>query len=361
MKRLLTPMVLAALAAFAPAASAQNSPPADFLGVVSEDAFAGSDAERDAAFRAQARAGVRLVRQPFHWSGIELSPGRFALQPYDRFVTAAARHGIRVMPILFDAPQFRERAPATGRYPPASFRDMVTFTQVLWLRYGPDGSLWRQFPDLPKLPVRAWQIWNEPNLRSYWPRKPNAADYGRMLKQVAGILSAIDPSAEVVTGGLPASRLRGSVPVAKYVRELDRRRAPFDTLGVHAYARDERELIRNLRKLRRVLDRSGRRGTRIWITELGWSDRGPRSRFRLGRRGQARMIAETFRALERERRRLRLRGVVYQSWKDGRPYAPRFNDFWGLHTGLLRLNGTPKPAFRSFRRTARQLGWAGRG
>ncbi|MGH2761282.1 MAG: hypothetical protein ACRDLD_01635, partial [Thermoleophilaceae bacterium] len=49
--------------------------PADFLGVTSEDAFSGTDEWRDKAFRDQAAAGVRLVRQPFHWSLIERSPG----------------------------------------------------------------------------------------------------------------------------------------------------------------------------------------------------------------------------------------------------------------------------------------------
>jgi hypothetical protein len=28
---------------------------------------------------------------------------------------------------------------------------------------------------------------------------------------------------------------------------------------------------------------------------------------------------------------------------------------WGLHTGLLDINGTPKPAFSAFKRAVRRL------
>ena len=352
---LLAPLVLTALLLPSTASAAR---PSDFLGITSEDAFAGSDAYRDKAFADQAAAGVRLVRQPFNWSAIESVSGRYELGPYDRFVLAAARHRIRVMPILFDAPGFRERPATTGNPPPRSFRDMVSFAQVLWWRYGPRGTLWSQHPNVPMLPVRSWQVWNEPSLTKYWPPKPSPSQYGRMLRQVGSILSAVDPKAEVVTAGIPASRLSGAVPFERYLNGLGRTETPFDTLAVNAYARNVRDLMSNLRAARRMLDRSGRKRTKIWVTELGWSDRGPRSRFRAGRRGQARLIESAFRALEKNRKRLKLRGVVYHSWMDGEPYAPRFKDFWGLHTGLLRLDGAPKPALWVFQRTAKRLGWA---
>jgi hypothetical protein len=48
------------------------------------------------------------------------------------------------------------------------------------------------------------------------------------------------------------------------------------------------------------------------------------------------------------RRKLRLRGVVYYSWRDAHPYPPLYKDMWGLHTGLLDVNGNPKPAFGAF-------------
>ena len=35
-------------------------------------------------------------------------------------------------------------------------------------RYGPRGSWWQDHPDVPKRPIRTWQIWNEPHLRFQW-------------------------------------------------------------------------------------------------------------------------------------------------------------------------------------------------
>jgi len=88
---------------------------------------------------------------------------------------------------------------------------------------------------------------------------------------------------------------------------------------------------------------------------MGWSDRGPRSPFRVGAAGQASRIKSAIPALAKAARKLRLRGFIYYSWRDGLPYAPNFKDFWGLHTGLLRINGTPKPAYNAFRQAVARL------
>ena len=96
------------------------------------------------------------------------------------------------------------------------------------------------------------------------------------------------------------------------------------------------------------MDRKHDRRAGIWITEIGWGDRGPKHRFIVGARGQATRIGSALTLIRKKQRALRLRGVVYFSWRDGAPYAPKFNDMWGLHTGLLDINGQPKTAFDAF-------------
>jgi hypothetical protein len=59
--------------------------------------------------------------------------------------------------------------------------------------------------------------------------------------------------------------------------------------------------------------------------------------------------------LRQQRTRLKLRGFVYFSWRDGRPYAPLFKNLWGLHTGLLTVKGKRKPAYNAFVRAVRPL------
>jgi hypothetical protein len=72
-------------------------------------------------------------------------------------------------------------------------------------------------------------------------------------------------------------------------------------------------------------------------------------------RRQAALLERTLLALARRREELRLRGVVYFNWRDSTPYAGG-RDFFGLHTGLLRLGGSAKPALTSYEKVAKQLG-----
>jgi len=58
------------------------------------------------------------------------------------------------------------------------------------------------------------------------------------------------------------------------------------------------------------------------------------------------------RELRARRRELGLRGVVIFNWKDAPPF-PGTEDFFGVHTGLLRRNGAGKPALGALQEAAR--------
>ena len=354
MRRLLVAGLIALL--LAPASAAHARVPAGFVGMTSEDVLGGSPAYRAQTLATQRASGVRLLRQKFDWAIIERSPRRYDLGWYDGFVLAAASHGIRVLPVLFNAPTFYAPRRGNAFCPPRRTARMARFARALVRRYGPRGSLWRRNPGVRKLPIRSWQIWNEPNLRVYWCGRPRARGYARMLRIVGKSIRRVHRRAEIVTAGLPASELTGTIPLPRYIRQLYRAGAKrwFTTLAINSYARNQRDLGRLLGGTRSLMNSWGDRA-KIWVTELGWGDRGPRHRFVVGSRGQARRITSSFAYLRRHRARLRLRGVVYYSWRDARPYPPQYKDMWGLHTGLLRLDGSPKPAYRAFRRAVRGL------
>ena len=142
----------------------------------------------------------------------------------------------------------------------------------------------------------------------------------------------------------------------------------FDTLAINSYAKDERQLGSLLNSVRQLMNGRKDRRAPIWITELGWGDKGPKSRFIVGAKGQAKRITKSFALIKQQRRKLRLRGVVYFSWRDAPPYPPDYSNLWGLHTGLLKINGSPKPAYHAFKESRRppalarmgrmRLGWA---
>ncbi len=203
--------LVAALLAVAPAA-AQARVPRGFIGVTAEDVLAGNANYRTSNLSAQAAVGVKLVRQTFNWRDIETSPGAYILAFYDAYVMKLAAHGIRVLPVLFNPPSFHNGTTVTRPiFPPRSNSSMARFAQVLVRRYGPSGTLWQQHPEVPKLPITAWQIWNEPNLPFYWRGRPNARSYARMVKTVGGAIRKVDRRAEIVSAGLPPSTQRGAV------------------------------------------------------------------------------------------------------------------------------------------------------
>ena len=341
---------MAALLALAPLAAAKPLP-RDFVGVSSEDVFAGDAAYRDANLAAQSGMGIGLIRQTFDWASIETAPGQYNLGYHDGFVAAAAAHGVTILPILFHAPEFRvARHSGKAACPPQDNASLAAYAQALVRRYGPSGTLWSERPDLPRLPIRSWQIWNEPNLGVYWCNKPSAKQYASMLRTVGAAIKQIDRGAQIVTAGLPDSKLSGAVPLMRFIDQMYRAGAAkyFDSLAINSYARDEVELGRLLGSVRKRMNANRDRRGQIWITEIGWGDRGPKHRYIVGAKGQAKRIAASLALIRKRQRALRLRGFVYFSWHDGAPYAPDFKDMWGLHTGLLDINGQPKPAFHAF-------------
>jgi hypothetical protein len=341
-------MMIAALA-LAPAAAGKVS--RDFVGITSEDVFAGDAGYRSQNLAAQSALGIGLIRQTFDWAQIEKAPGQYDLSYHDEYVAAAAAHGITILPILFRAPDFHlGRRHASYACAPKSNASLTAFADVLVRRYGPNGSLWAERPGLRKLPIRSWQIWNEPNLAQYWCGRPKAKQYVAMLRTVGKAIKRADRKAHIVTAGLPPSLLGNAVRLPRYLNQMYKAKAAkyFDSLAINSYAKDHRQLARLLGSIRKLMNKRGDRRGRIWITELGWGDKGPKSRFVVGEAGQAKQIAKSLAFIKAKRKKLGLRGIVYFSWRDGRPYAPNFEDQWGLHTGLLDVNGTPKKAFQAF-------------
>jgi hypothetical protein len=352
MLRLFLVVLLAAPAALIPTASASAAVPPDFVGIVAEDVLGGDGGYRDSNLAQQSSIGVGLIRQTFDWSRIETSPGHYEFGFYDGYVAATASHGIRLLPILFNPPPFRSKhhSGGHGAYPPRRYGDLGRFGAALVRRYGPNGSFWAEHPSVPKTPIRSWQIWNEPNLPVYWRPRPNPAGYARMLRAARKSIKRADRGAEIVTAGMPESRL-SPMPLTRYIARMYRAGAKrgFDTLAVNPYARGPRQLLSRFRAIRKVMNRHRDRGAKIWATEIGWSDVGPPSDFRVGPGGHASNVQRSLPLLASQRRRLGVRGVVYFNWKDAPPYPPNYKDFWGLHTGLLRVDGSPKPAFFAFR------------
>jgi hypothetical protein len=329
-----------------------------FVGITSQDTFIGSEAYRATEFAAMKAAGITLIRQVFDWAQIETSPGVFNFSAYDQFVADAASYGIQVMPVLYDEPAFLSSRPKHARnifnYPPKSMTAIAAFAKAAASWYGPGGTFWQDNPSVPVVPIRVWQIWDEPNLNFFWYPKASAANYAAMLASASSAIHGVDPGAEVVSAGMPQST--DGVNLFKFVRQLLAHGAgkSMNTLAVNAYSRTAGGVISLMAHVRSILDSDGASNVALRVSEVGWSDVGPKSAFRAGKKGQGTQIANVIRDFGNDRSSLNLKGFVYFDWRDGNPFKGVPN-FWGLHTGLLRTNGTAKPSLAAFTKAVAAL------
>jgi hypothetical protein len=111
--------------------------------------------------------------------------------------------------------------------------------------------------------------------------------------------------------------------------------------------------MRNVGKIRRLMNSHHDRHGKLWVAEVGWGTGGPHSRFNIGKKGQAKQLDKLLHKAYKARHRLKLQGLVYYGWQDRPQYSQQ--DMWGLHTGLRTLRGRAKPSFKIFSRVAPKL------
>lgn len=309
------------------------------MGIYADDVYFGDDAYKRDALARQRAAGIELIRQPFAWSEFAKDPAR-----YDEFVGAAARAGISVLPVVL-GPEPGAAATSGGMAPPRDAAAFARYAKALVARYGPKGTYWAAHPQVPKLPVRSWQVWNEPNIPAFWASGPDPAAYARLLATAGAAIHKADPGAEVVTAGLPSSHL--GIPAPKFLDGVYAAGAKgsFDTVAVHSYAPTPGAVLARARAAAAVIHRR-RDDARLWITEVGWGTGGRPGPLTVSRAEQADYIARTLRELKAHRDALKLRGVVLFQWRDPKPYAGR-RPIWPFYAGLIDEQGRPKPSLRA--------------
>ena len=175
-------------------------------------------------------------------------------------------------------------------------------------RYGPAGSLWAEHPEVRARPIRAWQLWNEPNLRGYWSQQPFAKGYVRLLKVARAALRAADRRALAILAGLP-----NGWDALRRIYQAGGRRY-FDAVAIHPYTARADRVPRYVLAARRVMRRFGDRRKPVWVTEISWPAAKGRATDPIGiatdDRGQARRLRRGLTALAAARRRLRVRARV---------------------------------------------------
>jgi hypothetical protein len=271
-----------AIACFLPApALAAGAPNDGFFGVNPGDLFKLPQSQWDTHLSAIAADGVQVVRVGAWWSDLEPGPPaggqhRYAWGDLDQQIEALARHGLRPEPLLSFSATWASKAPGDYTAAPDGPGDFAAFARALAQRYGRGGTFWRGHPDLPALPVTAYEVWNEENATAYWhPAAAAPAEYADLYAAARDAIHQADDAARVVVGGLAAADNHAVLAPGDFLRRMYAHRPDLrgavDAVGFHPYARDPRGVYALIAGFRRSLDATAGPGVPIEVTEIGWT------------------------------------------------------------------------------------------
>jgi hypothetical protein len=202
------------------------------------------------------------------------------------------------------------------------------------------------------MPIRAWQIWNEPNLENYFSPRPSAKKYAQLLKIAHGAITSQDRGATIVLAGMPGYGKPRAWKFLSQLYHISGIKRDFDATALHPYARSLSQLKAEVTRVRQVMKKHGDGNTSLWFTELGWGSGHP-DKFGLnkGLKGQKRLLSQSFKLILNRRASWHVQRVFWFDWRDpGRNSNAAGTCSFCRSAGLLRHNRHPKPAWRAFKR-----------
>lgn len=236
--------------------------------------------ERDV--RLVAEAGFGWLKQNVGWRDVEkfegLEPKHWDWTLADRVVDYAEQYNLNVLFRIDHQPIW---AGDWNNGPPQNLDDLQRFCKEMATRY--------------RGRVRAYQVWNEPNLAREWAnRRPDPVEYVELLKTCYVAIKDADPNAIVVSAGLAptATDNQEAMPDDKFLREMYEAGALpyFDMLGLHApgykappelspdeaqtnpeYGGQRAFAFRHVEDMRAIMEQYGDDDKQIAIVEFGWT------------------------------------------------------------------------------------------
>ena len=270
----------------------------------------------------------------------------------DEIVSEATVRRLKILPVVIYAPDWdASKHTANNFAAPRANRYYADFMTALVKRYGPHGSFWKGQSE--SSPIRTWQIWNEPNIKHFWPLRPIARTYIALVKAAHDAIKAVDSGASVVLGGITnyAWKQLESIYQVPGARKL------FDIVAVHPYTAKPSGVMTILKRVRDVMDKAGDSHKPMIADEVSWpSSVGHvphNGLFNVGttEAGQASNLAQLLPQLAQDRHKLGLIGFDWYTWATVEPRHGQTFDYSGLFR-FSRGTFIAKPAFAAFRKAA---------
>jgi hypothetical protein len=334
-------LTCAVLAALAASSVATASPNIQFG--VQDDAWLQSGSV-DKRLAVVDKLGPDVVRYTLRWDLIARTKPARATNPEDKaydwriadgVLRGLRAHHVSILLTLWGAPRW-----ANGRHAPnfipASTGTLAAFAVAAQKRY--------PF-------VKMWEIWNEPNLRTFLRPNSPRLYVTRLLNPTYAALHARRTGIRVAGGATSPRRTPSGMAPIEFMRGMRAAHAHLDAYSHHPYptSRFETPTKANCRYckgiltlarlpdlLREVRSDFGRK--RIWLTEYGYQTNPPDRALGVSKAAQARYLAQASRiAYEAPYVDLLIHFLVRDEKTLGR---------W--QSGLFTFGGVMKPSFRAF-------------
>jgi len=293
------------------------------------------------------KLGIRDVRVGFAWPRIEPLPPLNGQHDYrwdalDGEIRALARHGIRAQANITQTPRWNADTSIIGAlncnksssWAPLDIGQYGPLAKAIAARFGRGGSYWSSHPGIPAKPIVRYELWNEPNLRGGWCPNPQPARYADMFMVAAGAIHAVDPHAQVVTGGVapPSKANKHYLGISDFFGQVTARQPGIVNqaagAAVHIYPPTG-----GGKQLKRVVWfrdqlRAGGIPNRIpmLINEIGWPTEGGGSTIPEDERAKA------YRSATRNipRTNCNVMGMLPQSWTSNQQNPNNPEDWYGI-------------------------------
>jgi hypothetical protein len=344
---------LAVMVPFMTAGQATAKVPRSFFGVVPWLEFQGADYQR------LAQAKVHNARTPFYWPTIEPAQGTYNWRATDKFVGTLALFHVRVLPFLNGSPGWVTN---DARRPPVKSkkakRHWKQFIKACIKRYGRHGKFWRTHSDVPKVPITAWQIWNEPNLDNYFMAKKPERTYAKLVKVSDKAIGRADKHSKTVLAGLSGNPETKKMAPQRFLKKFLKVRGiekHFNAAALHPYAPSIKKFKKLLNGVHRAMKKKGAGKKQLWVTEMGWGSAPPEKGKPLlkGLEGQKQLLKKSFRMLLHKRKQFHIKHIYWFLWRDADPNG-KTNCTFCKSSGLFRYDFSPKPSWKAFLRYSRR-------
>lgn len=281
---------------------------------------------------------LQWIRLGLHWERMEPRAGQWQWTEFDRLMQVIEEEELKPLVYMVGSAPFATSAP-TGvsnpdQYPPTNPQLFANSFATLASRY-------------PY--VTAWQVWNEQNIPPFWQPMENPLQYQQLLESTLTTLSSARPDVTQVIGGnayYSQMPVRGGLMLESMIQfgSIKRDRVT----AYHPYSQEPEgdipgtgDFIANAGTVNQYLRHYG--SGPIWATEFGWSSYAGPVELQpiIGEQGQADYLLRRLAlmsAMDFDR-------IFLFTLSDLDARATARDQFYGL----LRLNGSEKPAYKALK------------